>query len=680
PPKAARETMRKGTRSITALGKGDAAIAIWDEQGDTVICEVEHIDHILAVLDRKEPSALAHPIRIELLKPEGRLLPVGLAFIDLTLTKPPADAAKLGLDGIKRIDMRWGFHDEALSTVYRLIAPAPRQGVPALFDQPTFEKGNLPPLPAGVTNFSVVSVDAAKLYDQIIALMKTSGPDGVKKAADSEAALRQALGIDPRQELFPHLASDLAIYSWPMKNAPGVETPPFTDLTLRWELRNSGAVTKAIDKLMPALNAQLAARGQKAQGPQGAPVPQFARVNAARPTYMLSFPEGAVPQGPMASFQPTVIVGQDQLIIAARGDTAAAALALTEQGQNPFSGPAQKRWTPAGAFASMTRLLPSNLIFLNVSDPRETLPALFGNLPTFLQGVNIGIAQAQAKSQKPGQAAGPPFALRADPAKIPSAKDLSSRLFPASTAVSIDRQGLRIAVREPIPSISSPGSTAVMVALLLPAVQAAREAARRAQCVNNLKQLGLAMHNYEASHAGFPKAAITDKQGKPILSWRVALLPFLDQQSLYDKFKLDEPWDSPANKPLVSEMPSVFTCPSLPRPEPGTTCYRVFVGNGALLETTDRVKIAQITDGTANTLAVVESKVAVPWTKPDELAFDPAGQTPLFGVGSAHPGGFNALFADGSVRFLKNVIDLKTLAGFITRAGGEKPPAPDAQP
>jgi prepilin-type processing-associated H-X9-DG protein len=234
-----------------------------------------------------------------------------------------------------------------------------------------------------------------------------------------------------------------------------------------------------------------------------------------------------------------------------------------------------------------------------------------------------------------------------------------------------DRQGARFVFRESIPSISSPAATGVLVGLLLPAVQSAREAARRAQCVNNLKQIALAMHNYESANSAFPKAAITDQQGKPLLSWRVAILPHLVLDELYQKFKLDEPWDSPHNKALLKEMPSIYLCPSRSRPEPYTTTYQVFVGKGALFDKQRATKFAHITDGTVNTLMVVEAKEAVPWTKPDDLEFDPAAAPSLFGAGSAHPGGFNAAFADGSVFFLKNSIDVKLFRAMITRDGGE---------
>ena len=206
--------------------------------------------------------------------------------------------------------------------------------------------------------------------------------------------------------------------------------------------------------------------------------------------------------------------------------------------------------------------------------------------------------------------------------------------------------------------------------LLLPAVRRRARRPARAQCVNNLKQIALAMHNYHDANNAFPRPAITDKDGKPLLSWRVAILPYIEQQALYNKFKLDEPWDSPHNKALLKEMPPIYLCPSRPKAEPFTTTYRVFVGEGALFENGQGHRASQtITDGTSNTLMVVEAKEAVPWTKPDDLPFDPAAKPSLFGAGSPHPGGFNALFADGSVRFIANAVDFNVFRAFIPPGG-----------
>jgi prepilin-type processing-associated H-X9-DG protein len=364
-------------------------------------------------------------------------------------------------------------------------------------------------------------------------------------------------------------------------------------------------------------------------------------------------------RGPLAEmYRPTVMVGEDQLVISLTPDAAERAQA---------AGRTDSSWRPSGAFLTMTRRLSTNLVFLNVSDPRESLPALIESLPTALQGINAAIANAQRQAGKGGGG----IPLQVESNKVPRAAELRPLLFPASAALAVDGQGLNFVVREPIPSISSPGTTGVLIGLLLPAVQAAREAARRAQCVNNLKQIGLAFHSYVTAKKAFPRAATTDRQGRPLLSWRVAILPYIGQQTLYNRFKLNEPWDSPHNKGLLKEMPSTFACPSRSSPEPFTTTYQVFSGKGAMFEKGQDIGIASVTDGLSNTLLVVEAKEGVPWTKPADLTFDPEAAPSLHGAGSLHPGGFNALFADASVRFIKLVTAPNMFRALITRNVGE---------
>jgi prepilin-type processing-associated H-X9-DG protein len=322
------------------------------------------------------------------------------------------------------------------------------------------------------------------------------------------------------------------------------------------------------------------------------------------------------------------------------------------------------------------QLKDTTTVLLSQFDQSTTLPGLLVNLPGLVQFVGFAANQPQG----PGgpRPAGPPFRLQIDPDSIPDVEALRKYLFPSRFTMKVDDASIRFTSYQAfpitIPQLSSPMEVPVLIALLLPATQAAREAARRSQCVNNLKQIGLAMHNYHSANNNFP-GNIADKKGKPLMSWRVAILPYIEQQELYNKFKLDEPWDSPNNKELIQYMPQVYTCPSRPAlPKSTQTHYQVFFGPGALFDKDGPTGIQNVTDGTSNTMMAVEAANAVTWTKPDDIPFDqgpnfkPAN---LFGMGSTHPGGVNTLFADGSVRFIKTTINQQVLKALITRAGGE---------
>ena len=213
-------------------------------------------------------------------------------------------------------------------------------------------------------------------------------------------------------------------------------------------------------------------------------------------------------------------------------------------------------------------------------------------------------------------------------------------------------------------------SASIMVALLLPAVQQAREAARRAQSTNNLKQLMLAAHNYHEAHGRFPPQASVDANGKTLLSWRVHLLPYLSQENLYRQFHLDEPWDSAHNKSLVGRIPRVYQNPNLPAGT--TTNYLAFVGKDTVLAPGRSSRFSEITDGSSLTLVFVEADAnrAVTWTKPADHAF--SARTPFAGLGKLRPGGFLTAFADGSVRFINNVVDPRIFKAMVTKSMRDK--------
>lgn len=211
-------------------------------------------------------------------------------------------------------------------------------------------------------------------------------------------------------------------------------------------------------------------------------------------------------------------------------------------------------------------------------------------------------------------------------------------------------------------------NTAIAVGLLLPAVQQAREAARRAQSKNNMKQMMLAFHNYHDRYGHFPAQANYDNNGKPLLSWRVHILPFIDQQALYSRFKLNEPWDSPHNRKLIRLMPRTYANPNLPAGS--ATNYLAVIGPDSVFSKTG-IRIQRIADGTSNTAMMVEVNAdrAVPWTKPVDHEFNE--KAPKAGLGALRPGVFLTAFADGTVRGVRISVDPNILRALVTKSGRE---------
>jgi hypothetical protein len=221
--------------------------------------------------------------------------------------------------------------------------------------------------------------------------------------------------------------------------------------------------------------------------------------------------------------------------------------------------------------------------------------------------------------------------------------------------------------------------------LMLPAVLAVKDAGVRVHSLNNLKAIAVAAASYQDLQKRYPPAALRDDKGNPLLSWRVLILPFLGEKELFDRFKLDEPWDSPHNLELLPLMPTVFA----PPPNRGVPCgpyetfYQGFVGPGTIFE--DRpegVTYRQLINGSHNTILVAEAGEPVPWTKPADLVYDPKG--PLPSIGGLFNGQnrwhqilepqincVNFAYADGSVQCVYPPINEEDLRAGIERNSGK---------
>ncbi|MBU4400910.1 MAG: DUF1559 domain-containing protein [Planctomycetes bacterium] len=218
----------------------------------------------------------------------------------------------------------------------------------------------------------------------------------------------------------------------------------------------------------------------------------------------------------------------------------------------------------------------------------------------------------------------------------------------------------------------------IALALLLPVVPAPREATRRMQCRNNLKQIGLAMHNYHDKYGSFPPAYTVDEQGKPTHSWRALILPFLEGYG-HGKYDFSQPWDNPDNLAFAKNSPcNSYFCPTENRDdkEHFNTSYVMLVGPNAFADGTTPRKFADITDGTRNTIMVGEmSHSDILWTEPrdlnvSEMSFK-INDPNQIGLRSEHSGGAHLLFADGAVQFRSNTSPEDITKALITINGGE---------
>lgn len=227
------------------------------------------------------------------------------------------------------------------------------------------------------------------------------------------------------------------------------------------------------------------------------------------------------------------------------------------------------------------------------------------------------------------------------------------------------------------------------VMLLLPAYSGAGPWARESQCTNNIKLIALALHNYHDQYGCLPPAYIADKKGRPMHSWRVLILPYLEQQPLYDQYDFDEPWDGPNNSRLGNQLEKHYwwggQCPEETRQRTPWTSYVAVTGPGTLWPGSEPATLEDCSDGLSNTILVVEvANSGIRWMEPRDLD---VSQLPLrvnpqqgLGISSRHrvsrfprrPGCAYAAFADGTVGFLPDALSAEELRAMLTIDRGEE--------
>jgi hypothetical protein len=229
------------------------------------------------------------------------------------------------------------------------------------------------------------------------------------------------------------------------------------------------------------------------------------------------------------------------------------------------------------------------------------------------------------------------------------------------------------------------GAGALVATQLVPLIEEARNAARSSMSSNNLRQLAIAMHMYHDTAGSLPPAVVYGKSAYGALnptgnaagdvprSWRVELLPLLGQDELYKQYRLDQPWDSEANRRVLAKMPAVFRSPHDDGASTNASYFAV-TGPGTIFDDKDGTKFTEITDGTSTTIMLVEAKQATPWTKPEDIAYEPGGKLPA--LGGWQPGAFWTAMADGASYRIDAQANAEAIPTWLDKAAGNVAPSP----
>ena len=553
---------------------------------------------------------------------------VGTIIETLGLNNVPAVVLTTGLE-------KKGFVNKTMVCV---------EGEPKGFLAPSADKGvkldDLKQIPADASFASVGDSNLAGFYDLIFNIVQKV--DG-SQYADMQKSISEAedmLGLKIRDDILGSFGDRFSLYDSPSGGGALIGT------TIILHIKDREKAEKVVQTLHRLLNAFFAAEAAKNANrfPPTLPTQVETLKFNGNSFHTLNVGEHGFP------FAPSWCLTQSELIIGLSPQTVKAALMRSDLKQTLADVPGIKQAIQASDKIDSFSYQNANRGF-DVAYIYLTLGAKILSTEMRYAGIEW------------------------NPANLPTANAFKPYLLPCISMMYRTKHGLVYEIQQSVPGTAIIGSASsvgpVAVALLLPAVQAARTAARRAQSSNNLKQIGLALHTYHDANRRFPAAYSADKNGKPLLSWRVHILPFMESNSLYKEFHLDEPWDSEHNKKFIAQMPQELGSPFSAVAGEGKTTYLGVRGKHAFFIGTPGIRMGDVQDGLSRTIMVVEvdDKHAVEWTKPDDWEYDE--NNPKEGLTGVMPTVFNALFADGSVRSIPLSIGNEALKALFTRDGEE---------
>lgn len=543
---------------------------------------------------------------------------------------------RLGVGNLEAYYSISGFDNRSFVNHSAVTVDGKLQGILGLLETPALSRADFDGLPGKSLAALSLQLDGNKAFEHVSSLLKMASERDYQRFQQDLATMETALGVKVQEEFLAALGKRWQIYTSPDTGGWVTGWVLTVDVSDRERiLKTQDAVLQQVEKRLASLPPELS-QGFRRSVFRGQEIMTWT-------TRMVSVSFAVTEKELLVSLFPQAIKAH-----------------LRRSGSNS-QGP---------SLATNPQL---QQLFKEQQGPQFVQYVDTGDLlRTVYPMMQVGARQFLVQLQEDG--------MDINMVSLPSLDRLLKHVQPSMSSIHRVPDGIEVRSSQTIPSNSLSISAPVAVALLLPAVNAARESARKMASMNNLKQIGLAMHNFHDTYSAFPAAYNTDKNGKPLLSWRVHILPYVEQQALYRQFKLDEPWDSAHNKKLIGRMPAIYLSPAS-RNNLGKTNYlgvrhsQSVIMPPKLALRAKKVPLGtrfrDITDGTSRTVMVVEAndKGAVTWTKPDDMV--PDAKDPAKALRGLWRSGLHVLLADGSVRRFSNTIEARVIKAVFTRAGGE---------
>jgi len=599
---------------FTVGGTAKEVIERLDPQGDLP----EWLRQLHARLPVERPSMVTH-INV------SRIYQIAAPFI--TDAHVPAALEALGLSKVKSISNVTGLNETgSVSKTLLAIDGEPSGLLASLAGQPLSAK-ELAMVPRDANIAAIVRIDLADVYRRALDGLNQVEPQLQNQVATQVGQFEKQLGISLEQDVLGALGDTWAIY-----NSPGQGGAWLTGTGASVSLRNRDRFLAAHDSILQGIRAQL-----ESQPNSPIAIKEFSYLD--HDIYYLQSQRDAIP------LAPAWCVTEGRVLVALYPQMIKAMLGRGAGGKSLADNPAVAEHLPGGP------------IMLSYQNSGEILPTLYSVIQALAP-------PAITELNKQGVAV--------ELSVLPAFPAIGRHAGPSVSLVRRTKDGLVSERYSTVPGADLAAAAPMFIGLALPVARSMHLGSGKIQTSNNLKQIALALHNYREQHSKFPASASYDQEGKPLLSWRVHVLPYLEQKALYDQFHLDEPWDSQHNKSLIEKMPSVYASPSHPQlSAAGKSALLGPTAKGTFFEGKEGRAIPEIIDGTSKTVMVVEADAnrAVVWTKPDDLEVDL--EQPLKDLAGAQGDSFLAAFADGSVQTISNAIDPQKMKALFTYGGRE---------